>query len=171
MANQGAWTNTPTGSGKITIPAGYHNGSGYVDTATVYTNGYNAGVTDADARANTNSANYQAGYNAGISASRPFSVDLCCQSNLGGSLNGGQSGSSSNLEYTFNVANYSWVTVKSLTKDYVYTFKITVDGISIEVIEGEKIPLTNISVCTVSFIPSTTVSKTSHECSCSLLFE
>lgn len=43
MPNQGTWTNTPTGSGKVTIPAGYHNGSGYVDTATVYTNGYNAG--------------------------------------------------------------------------------------------------------------------------------
>ena len=44
MTNRGAWTNTPTGSGKVTIPAGYHNGSGYVNTATVYTNGYNAGV-------------------------------------------------------------------------------------------------------------------------------
>jgi len=43
MTNRGAWTNTPTGSGKVTIPAGYHNGSGYVDTATSYTNGYNAG--------------------------------------------------------------------------------------------------------------------------------
>ena len=36
MANQGAWTNTPTASGKVTIPAGYHNGSGYVDTSGVY---------------------------------------------------------------------------------------------------------------------------------------
>lgn len=44
MTNRGAWTSTPTGSGKVTIPAGYHNGSGYVNTATVYTNGYNAGV-------------------------------------------------------------------------------------------------------------------------------
>lgn len=46
MANKGAWTNTPTGSGKVTIPAGYHNGNGYVDTSKSYTNGYNAGVTD-----------------------------------------------------------------------------------------------------------------------------
>lgn len=44
MDNKGAWTNTPTGSGKVTIPAGYHNGSGYVDTSAVYSNGYNAGV-------------------------------------------------------------------------------------------------------------------------------
>ena len=44
MVNRGAWTNIPTTSGKITIPAGYHNGSGYVDTSSVYTNGYNTGV-------------------------------------------------------------------------------------------------------------------------------
>ena len=68
MTNQGAWTNTPTGSGKVIIPAGYHNGSGYVDTATVYTNAYNKGVTDADARANASSVNYQTGYNAGVAA-------------------------------------------------------------------------------------------------------
>ncbi len=45
MANNGAWTSTPTGSGKTTIPKGYHNGSGYVDTSTVYNNGYNSGVS------------------------------------------------------------------------------------------------------------------------------
>ena len=33
MPNRGTWTNTPTSSGKVTIPAGYHNGSGYVDTS------------------------------------------------------------------------------------------------------------------------------------------
>ena len=36
MTNRGAWTNTPTTKGKVTIPAGYHNGSGYVDTTGVY---------------------------------------------------------------------------------------------------------------------------------------
>ena len=40
MTNRGAWTSTPTAKGKVTIPAGYHNGSGYVDTDSVY----NAGV-------------------------------------------------------------------------------------------------------------------------------
>ena len=44
MVDRGAWTNTPTTSGNITIPAGYHNGSGYVNTATVYNNGYTAGA-------------------------------------------------------------------------------------------------------------------------------
>ena len=42
MANKGSWTNTPTSKGKVTVPAGYHNGSGYVDTTSVY----NSGVTN-----------------------------------------------------------------------------------------------------------------------------
>lgn len=46
MTNQGAWTSSPTASGKVTIPAGYHNGSGYVNTAGVYTTGYNAGKSN-----------------------------------------------------------------------------------------------------------------------------
>ena len=67
MTNQGAWTNTPTASTKVKIPAGYHNGSGYVDTSTVYTNGYNAGVTFADGRVNTSSLSYTTGYTEGTS--------------------------------------------------------------------------------------------------------
>jgi len=43
MANRGSWTSTPTSSGKVTIPAGYHNGSGYVDTSAVYSAGQSAG--------------------------------------------------------------------------------------------------------------------------------
>ena len=42
MKDNGAWSNTPSEKGKVTIPAGYHNGSGYVDTTSVY----NKGVTD-----------------------------------------------------------------------------------------------------------------------------
>lgn len=90
MANRGAWTSATSGSGNVAIPAGYHNGSGYVSGAgaynagvaaadaransnsvnykTGYNNGYNAGVAAADARANSNSANYKAGYDAGYSA-------------------------------------------------------------------------------------------------------
>jgi len=60
MTNRGAWTNTPTGSGKVTIPAGYHNGSGYVDTSAVW----NAAVIAADSRVSTGTASYIAGYNA-----------------------------------------------------------------------------------------------------------
>lgn len=64
MTNRGAWTSSSSGSGHIAIPAGYHNGSGYVDCS----GAYNAGVTAADARTNTYSANYQAGYNSGKQA-------------------------------------------------------------------------------------------------------
>ena len=64
MTNRGAWTGATTGSGNVTIPAGYHNGSGYVSGS----GAYNQGVTDADNRANTNSTNYKTGYNNGVSA-------------------------------------------------------------------------------------------------------
>ncbi len=64
MPNKGAWTGATTGNGNVAIPAGYHNGSGYVSGA----GAYNKGVTDADNRVNTNSANYKGGYNAGVSA-------------------------------------------------------------------------------------------------------
>ncbi len=89
MAYRGNWTGATTGSGNVTIPAGYHSGGGYVSGAgaynagvtaadnranansvnykTGYNNGYNAGVAAADARANTSSANYKAGYDAGYS--------------------------------------------------------------------------------------------------------
>lgn len=51
MANRGAWTGSGTPSGNnntnVTIPAGYHNGSGYVTCVggTSYNNGYNAGYS------------------------------------------------------------------------------------------------------------------------------
>ena len=45
MKNNGAWTSNPGASGKVTIPAGYHNGSGYVDTTSVYNAGVAAGKT------------------------------------------------------------------------------------------------------------------------------
>lgn len=61
MTNRGAWTGATTGSGNVAIPAGYHNGSGYVSGA----GAYSAGVTAADARVNTASASYSAGVNAG----------------------------------------------------------------------------------------------------------
>ena len=43
VSNRGAWTSTPTSSGKVTVPKGYHNGSGYVDTSKVYSAGQTAG--------------------------------------------------------------------------------------------------------------------------------
>lgn len=47
MKNNGAWTNTPTSKGKVAIPAGHHNGSGYVDTTNIYEQAFNSGITEA----------------------------------------------------------------------------------------------------------------------------
>ena len=66
MTNNGAWTSSSSGSGKITVPAGYHNGSGYVDCS----GAYNKGVTDADSRVNTNSASYNSGKQAVLGGCR-----------------------------------------------------------------------------------------------------
>ena len=45
VTDRGAWTSSPTTSTKVTVPKGYHNGSGYVDTTTVYNAGYNSGTS------------------------------------------------------------------------------------------------------------------------------
>lgn len=66
MPNKGAWTANTTGNGNVPIPAGHHNGQGYVSGAGAYAKG----VVDADARTNTNSANYKNGYNAGVAATK-----------------------------------------------------------------------------------------------------
>lgn len=58
MPNNGAWTGKTTGKGNVTIPAGYHSGQGYVSGD----GAYNAGMSDADARVNENSASYKSGY-------------------------------------------------------------------------------------------------------------
>ena len=47
MANKGAWTGETTGSGNVTIPAGYHNGKGYVSGKGAYDAGASAGTTGA----------------------------------------------------------------------------------------------------------------------------
>jgi len=47
MPNKSAWSSTPTAPGKVTIPTGYHNGSGYVDTSAVYNKGITDGKTSA----------------------------------------------------------------------------------------------------------------------------
>ena len=66
MPNNGAWSASTSGNGSVTIPAGYHNGSGTVSGAASYKQGhdqgYNQGVSDADGRVNTSSASYNSGY-------------------------------------------------------------------------------------------------------------
>ena len=58
MPNNGAWTGKTTGKGNVAIPAGYHSGQGYVSGD----GAYNAGMSDADARVNEESASYKSGY-------------------------------------------------------------------------------------------------------------
>ncbi len=63
MTNRGALNWNPSGSSTYTVPAGYYSGG------TLNSSGaYNAGVSAADNRVNTNSASYKNGYNAGYSA-------------------------------------------------------------------------------------------------------
>ena len=66
MPENGAWTGETTGNGNVPIPAGHHNGQGYVSGAGAYAKG----MVDADARTNTDSANYKNGYNAGVTATK-----------------------------------------------------------------------------------------------------
>lgn len=66
MPENGAWTGETTGNGNVPIPAGHHNGQGYVSGAGAYAKGMEA----ADARTNTNSANYKNGYSAGVTATK-----------------------------------------------------------------------------------------------------
>lgn len=63
MANQGAWTGATTGSGNVVIPAGYHNGGGYVSGKGAYDAGYNDGQ-------NAAAGDYQSGYDAGVAATK-----------------------------------------------------------------------------------------------------
>ncbi len=70
MANRGALNWNPGSSTSYTVPAGYYSG-GTISTS----NAYNAGVTAADNRVNSNSTNYKTGYNNGYSAGQNAGVD------------------------------------------------------------------------------------------------
>lgn len=61
MTNRGAWTGATSGSGNVTIPAGYHNGSGYVSGSGAYNAGYSAGVSSV----NLSSSNVLKKYSSG----------------------------------------------------------------------------------------------------------
>ena len=66
MPNRGAlnWSGSNT---TYSVPAGCYSG-GTLDSRPSYNNGYNAGVSAADNRVNTNSQSYKSGYNAGVAA-------------------------------------------------------------------------------------------------------
>lgn len=71
-----------TGYGKGVTDADARANPGSINYQSGYNVGYSAGVTAADARANPSSANYQSGYNAGYSAGAG-SVSLSTQSRAG----------------------------------------------------------------------------------------
>ena len=66
MEDHGAWMNTPVESEKVSIPIGYHNGEGYVDTSVCVQNAYEQGIIYADSTVNENSVSYSYGYEKGI---------------------------------------------------------------------------------------------------------
>ena len=66
MVNRGAWVKDTTGSGKIGIPAGYHDGNGYVSGAGAYDAGVDAGHT--------------AGYNEGYAAGQTSGTEIALTS-------------------------------------------------------------------------------------------
>ncbi len=67
--NQGSWSSNTIDSGDITIPEGYHNGTGYVSGQGAYDSGYSAGNSDGYTKGynDGNTNGYNSGYNAGNS--------------------------------------------------------------------------------------------------------
>ncbi len=113
MPEKGAWTANTTGNGNVPIPAGHHNGQGYVSGA----GAYNKGVTDADGRVNTNSANYKGGYNAGVSATKKGTAvagDVLSGKTFTNSGSVGASGTMANKGNTTQDA--------AVTQDATYTY-------------------------------------------------
>ena len=112
--DRGAWTGQTTDNNNVPIPAGYHNGNGYVSGA----GAYNKGVSDADARANANSANYKSGYNAGVSATKRGTAGT------GDVLSGKTFTNASSVGASGTMANKGGTTVTagSVTQDSSYTY-------------------------------------------------
>ena len=114
MPENGAWTGETTGNGNVPIPAGHHNGRGYVSGAGAYAKG----MVDADARTNTDSANYKNGYNAGVIATKKGTAGA------GDVLTGKTFTNASSVEAAGAMANKGAVTVDSgpVTQDDTYTY-------------------------------------------------
>ncbi len=114
MPENGAWTGETTGNGNVPIPAGHHNGQGYVSGAGAYAKG----MVDADARTNTNSANYKNGYNAGVTATKKGTAGT------GDVLTGKTFTNASSVEAAGAMANKGAVTVDAggVTQDDTYTY-------------------------------------------------
>lgn len=114
MPNKGAWTGDTADNGNVSIPAGYHNGKGYVSGAGAYAKG----IEDADARTNTNSANYKNGYNAGVTATKKGTAAA------GDVLTGKTFTNASSVGAAGTMANKGATTVDAgaVTQDDTYTY-------------------------------------------------
>lgn len=100
MTNRGAWNNTPTSKGKVTIPAGYHNGSGYVDTTSVY----NAGVSSVASKFKYEKFTFSSNTKTVSVSSKPKLVVWCGSAYMGhiysdGTYTNGKSVNESNTGY------------------------------------------------------------------------
>lgn len=121
IVNRGAWTGTGTPSGNnqtnVTIPAGYHNGSGYITCKgqTAYTAGYNAGkaskVTIWTSSSDRGSGNITiglgnySGYAIQINFNNP-STSLVFQSSMGARIQLANVSSSLGSQYIRDVYAY-----------------------------------------------------------------
>lgn len=77
MPNNGAWSASTSGNGSVTIPAGYHNGSGTVSGAASYNSGYANGVASGKGTNATVTILGAAGGAGGVY----FSINLTVNSN------------------------------------------------------------------------------------------
>lgn len=77
MPNNGAWSASTSGSGSVTIPAGYHNGSGTVSGSASYNQGYTNGVSSGKGTNTTVTISGAAGGAGGVY----FAINLTVNSN------------------------------------------------------------------------------------------
>ena len=105
-ANQNSGTYTPSAHGTA-LDMGVNNTYRYVNT----TNVWNQAVAAADGRVNTDSANYKAGYNAGVTASSTINVRhyTTISANNNESVQRSFSATIGKLYEVHNIANYSLV--------------------------------------------------------------
>ncbi len=109
MPNRGNlnWSGSNT---TYTVPAGYYSG-GTLDSRPSYTNGYNAGVTAADNRANTNSTNYKTGYNNGYNAG--VAAGKANPNLASGNSNQNMASSTTTISLTLNLSGSNGILVVS----------------------------------------------------------
>ena len=121
MKNNGAWTGATTGKGNVTIPAGFHNGSGYISGDGAYDAGYNKG--------------FEEGGNSVVSSgsiltamSQPWAnkeeyKTAVVSASFGASLFSGKATLTTNNTYMSGVYQYSYLTYTAQEK-----FKINIEA-------------------------------------------